>query len=170
MNRCIQILNFVGVLVLVGLCALQWTNNRTLNLETNRLEQIRQEQAARLAEQEKTIKGQGADLDTFRAQLEHTHSALKAAERKNAVQEQKLQRFVQENETLKTSVAEWSAAVHARDERLREANDRINAFAARADAAVRKFNQLATDHNDVVRQLNEARTQSSAKTTQAPPP
>ena len=37
MNRRLQWLNLAGVLFLAGLCALQWQQNRTLNLKLNRL-------------------------------------------------------------------------------------------------------------------------------------
>lgn len=170
MNRCIQILNLIGVLVLASLCVFQWQINRNLNIETNHLEKIRQEQTSLLAERDKTIKGQTTDLDTFRTQLERTLAELKEAEGKNTAHERQLAQLVQDNEALKTSIAEWTAAVRARDERLREGNERITAFAARTDEAVRKFNQLASDYNDVVRQLNEARKPDAAKTTQTPPP
>lgn len=168
MSRRIHLLNLVGVLVLATLCAYQWRANRGLNLDVNRLEKIRIEQTAHIAAQDKTIKGQAADLDLFRSQLEQTRAELHDALSENAALERRLAQVTDENENLKTAIAEWAAAVAARDERIVEANQRIEEFAGRLDDSIRKFNDLAADYNDVVRQLNEARAREANAPKDAP--
>ena len=46
-------INFFGVIVLAVLCAMQWQHDRMLNLDVNRLEKTRLEQATKLAEQDR---------------------------------------------------------------------------------------------------------------------
>ena len=49
MNRMLQWVNFLGVLVLAGLCVVQWKVNRRLNLETADLERVRIAQDAKVS-------------------------------------------------------------------------------------------------------------------------
>ncbi len=45
----------------------------------------------------------------------------------------------------------------ARDERLQEANAEIRRLSAGLNSSIHKFNDLATNHNAVVKDLNELR-------------
>jgi ABC-type transporter Mla subunit MlaD len=82
-----------------------------------------------------------------------------------------------ERDQLKASITNWSAAVAARDENLRQLNEQLqetskrlndsvlkfNELATNYNASVHRFNELATNYNSVVAQLNEARSSTQAK-------
>src|SRR5687768_7251196 len=87
MNRAMQFINLVGVLLLVALCVAQWQVNRRTNLRAIELDRLGQEQRVTIGEQQKTIKGQAADLDAFREQLTRTHGTLKETETRLATVE-----------------------------------------------------------------------------------
>jgi chromosome segregation ATPase len=169
MNRVLQVLNLVGVLALAALCVLQWRANRAVNLEATGLEKIRLDQAARLAEQEKSLKGLTADLDAFRDQLGATHENLRAAEAKVATLERDTRQLTAERDQLKAAVEKWAEAVAARDARLAELDRQVRQLAADRNDAVRQFNELAEKYNAVVKDLNEARARRAGPSTNAPP-
>ncbi len=158
MNRTLTLLNLFGVLALTGLCILQWRTNRTLNLDVNRLEQTNLSQAARLDDQSKNLRDLTADLDHFRGQLGTTTLSQKDTEDKLRTSEHLAAQLAGERDQLKESIAQWAAAVTARDERLTEANARITDLAARLNDTVAKYNALVATHNDLVKQLNDARS------------
>ncbi len=154
MNRALAILNLLGVLALTILCVLQWRTNRTLNLDVNRLEQTRQSQAARLADQADQISGLTADLDCFRAQLAATTLSQKEDAEKN---------LTRQRDQLTTAIAEWTAAVAARDRRITEANDRIRELSSQLNDTAAKYNALVTTHNALVGQMNEEHATQEVK-------
>ncbi len=170
-------INLLGVLALAALCAVQWQRDRRLNLEVNRLEQVRQAQEEKISEQQKASSGLAADLAGFKEQFKKAHAdanetrtALRKVEQENA-------QLTREREQLKASVTNWAAAVTARDESLREANERLrdttlrlnesilkfNDLATNYNASVQRFNDLTTNYNSVVTQLNELRSGKSGK-------
>jgi len=155
MTRGLQMVNLAGVLILVAVCVGQWKINRAVNLEANRLEKTRIEQQARLEEQEKTIKGCMADLDTFREQIQALSKSLKESGAKAAELESKLAHADADREQLKDSIAKWTEAVKLRDEELTKARDQIQKLADDRNAAVQKFNELAEKYNSVVQDLNK---------------
>ena len=169
MNRALSFLNLLGVLMLAGLCILQWRANRTLNLEVNRLEQTNQTQAARLEEQARDLRGLTADLERFRGQLGATTLSQKDAEEKLRAGEHLAAQLAGEHDQLKAAVAQWTAAVAARDERLTEANTRIRDLSAQLNDTVAKYNALVATHNDLVKQVNDSRAATESAQKSAPP-
>jgi chromosome segregation ATPase len=158
MNRRLQYLNLFGVLALAGLCVFQWRMNRQLNLETNRLEKTRIEQTAQIEEQSKKLKGTTDDLETFREQLTRANLSLKEQTDKSAASETQIEILTLERDELKKSLAKWTNAVAERDRQLKESNTQIQKLADDLNAAVVKHNQLATNYNAVVKDLNELRS------------
>src|SRR5271154_2025042 len=84
MSRLLQYVNFVGVVALAVLCFVQWKENSQVNKEAVDLEIKSQEQAGKIADQDKMLKGNAADLDDFRQRLSKSESALKDSELKLA--------------------------------------------------------------------------------------
>ena len=154
MKRALPLINLGGVLLLAALCAFQWHINRQVNLEANRLEKTRLEQAAKIEDQEKTIRGNLADLELFRDQLQTAAATLKETEKKLRVTQRVVAQLTQERDQLKESIVRWSEAVAARDEQLKEAASQIQSLADDRNAAVSKFNDLAEKYNSVVGDLN----------------
>jgi len=167
MNRALQYLNLVGVVAVGALCVTQWQVNRRANLEVIGLEKVRQGQSAKIEEQGRTLKGYALDLDSFREQLSRTAASLKETDSKLIVTERQLQQLDLERQQLKTSVTNWAAAVTARDEQLRQINERLTKLAVDRNDAVEKFNDLAAKYNGVVKDLNEARTRLAQISTNA---
>lgn len=153
MNRFLQWFNLAGVLALAVLCVLQWRMNRQLNLDLNAAEKTRQQQAARLDEQEKRLKGGASDLDGFREQLTRATTSLKETETKLAALDRQVKQLTNERDQLKTSVTNWAAAVSARDAQLKQAGTDLKKLAEDRNAAVLKFNELAAKQNELVKEL-----------------
>jgi chromosome segregation ATPase len=168
----LHIVNFIGVLALAALCVAQWQHNRRLNLEVNRFEKARIEQAARLTEQEQRARELDSDLTHFKLQFTRAQAGLDDTRKKLQAAERDARQFSAERDQLKTSVTNWAAAVATRDERLKEANVQIRKLADELNASVRKFNELATNHNALVKEVNELRARpapASANSRSTPP-
>ena len=157
MSRALTWINLSGVLLLAVLCALQWRTNRALNLQVNSLESTRIAQAAQLDEKAAALRGLTSDLDRFREQLGTTTLSQKDAETKLRASERLAAQLASERDQLKDSIAQWTAAVAARDERLTEASARIRDLSAKLNDTVAKYNALVASHNDLVKQVNDSR-------------
>jgi len=145
MNRVLQWINLLGVLALAGLCAVQWSVNRRLNLTTQSLERTRIEQEAKIAEQANTIRDQAADLDEFRNRVRLSEDAL-------ADVEKKLRTLQRERDQLAASLDQWKAAVAQRDVVIKQAAAEIQTAVAERNAAVKQFNDLATKYNAMAKE------------------
>lgn len=156
MNRFMQGFNFLGVLVLVGLCALQWQANRQANLQINSLIQIRIEQTAKIDEQNLTIRNQAADLDEFRQRLTLAESLLKETQDKLVAKTALCDRLITGQNQLKAALDTWMAAVAERDLALKHADEVIQKLVTERNQAVEKFNDLAGKYNTLVKNLNTA--------------
>jgi peptidoglycan hydrolase CwlO-like protein len=154
MNR-LGYINLFGVLALAVLCAMQWQSNRALNLERNRFEKTTQTQAAELKAQAKTVQGLSGDLESFKAQFTRADKESKDGARELASLQRKLAQLEREKTQLMESVTNWAGAVTVRDERLKDANQRINDLAEQLNDSIRKFNSLATNYNQSVQKMNE---------------
>ena len=153
-------LNLVGVLILCGLCAGQWMHDRDLNLEINRLEHAGHEQSSRFAEQERSLRGLEADLTQFKGQITGSDAELKDTREKLRAAEVDLRQLIAERDQLKTSVSHWAAAVTVRDERLKKDTAQTRRLADELNVSILKFNTLATDHNAMVKDLNDLRART----------
>jgi chromosome segregation ATPase len=161
MNRRLQYFNLIGVLALAALCVFQWRMNRRLNLQINRLEKTGISQTAQFNEQSKKLKGTSEDLETFREQLTRANVNLKEQTNKSASNETKIEKLTAERDELKNNLSKWTNAVVERDQRLKENNAQIQKLADDLNNAVKKYNQLATNYNAVVKDLNALRGQST---------
>lgn len=169
MNRALPIVNLLGVLLLAGLCVVQWRINRRLNLEATELTRIRHGQATQLEEQAKTIAGLTTDLDSFRTRLQDASALATETEAKLRPLEREVSQLTNERDQLKASLTNWAGAVTARDERLQEFAAQLQELAAARNDAVAKFNDLAEKYNGVVQDLNDARARLAAAHTNQPP-
>jgi len=145
MNRFFSIANFVGVVVLCALSAVQWQTNSRLEASVRQLDQLRIDQTASIAQQRKTIAQNDADLDDLRQRLAMSESDLKTAlDERN--------RFAAEDNALKSALDQWMAAVKQRDAALKQYGDLIQKLAADRNDAIAKFNDLASKYNALVDQ------------------
>jgi len=177
MNRFLQYFNLVGVCVLVGLCVVQWRENRRLNLQNRSVELARLDVQGRLAALENNLKRQQEDLNSYTAR--YTQSAAQLADRSKEAVELRVQvkALEQQRELLQTAVSEWSQAVSTRDERLKEVQSNVTElmseraeWAKRWNAQVEKYNELVRTLDDVTRRHNELVAAAAAATKAAPPP
>ena len=157
----VQYLNLLGVLVLAGLCVAQWQRDRHTNLEVNRLEKTRFEHESRLSEREQMIQGLNADLGQLKDQMAKTQTEVNETRQKLRAAESEIRQLAAERNQLKASITNWVDAVAARDNRLKEANKEIRRLADELNGSIAKFNELATNYNATVRDLNELRTRLS---------
>lgn len=161
MNRGLQYFNLIGVLALTALCVFQWRMNRRLNLEINQLQKTGISQTAQFDEQSKKLKGRSEDLETFREQLTRASLNLKKQTDKSVGNERQIERLTAERDELKNNLSKWTNAVAERDRRLKENNAQIQKLANDLNAAVLKHNQLATNYNAAVKDLNALRSKSA---------
>lgn len=166
MSRTLTWLNLAGVVALALLCVFQWRTNRALNLDVNALEKTSQFQAVKIGEQEKNIQGLSADLENFRTQLTRAQAELRDTSDKLSTSERDNAQLAAERDQLKDNIEKWTAAVHLRDQRIAEANDRIHEVGHRLKEGADKFNELATRYNEIVKQMDELTVKYNALVTQ----
>lgn len=158
MNRALVILNAFGVLVLGALCFVQWRAEKRLHLDVGALKKTNWEQSAKLTESAASLKGAAADLESFREQIVRLNKNLNDEKAQLAGLEHQLRQVSAERDLLKSKLNEWQRAVAERDSRLKEANTQIQTLAADRNAAVVRYNELATKYNTAVKNLNAAIT------------
>jgi chromosome segregation ATPase len=147
MKGRLKYLNLLGVLALAVLCIAQWQRDRHLNLELGRLDQLRLQQAAKIDEQAGLLKGLDEDLNQLKTSLTNEQSLRSQVEEKAVSTENANQQLALERDQLKVAITNWANAVALRDERMKEANTRIEQLAADLNASIRKYNELATNRN-----------------------
>ncbi len=164
MNRFLQIFNFLGVIALTWLCCAQWRTNGDLNRQVSDLERQRIDLTAQLAQRDKRIKEDAADLDDFRArltmaegQLRDQQIKLNAAISENERLAAERKQLLGQRDQLTAALESWKAAVAAREEALKKAAEEVATLVAQRNEAVQKFNDLANKFNAVVDQLNSER-------------
>jgi chromosome segregation ATPase len=160
MNR-LHCVNLIGVLALAALCVAQWQRDRRLNLEINRLERQRFDREAGVAKQEQAMRGLNADLAQFKEQFGKSSSELNDVHQKFRAAERDLLQLTRERDQLKSSITNWASAVATRDERLKEASVQTRRLADELNGSIRRFNELASNHNGIVKDLNELRARAS---------
>jgi septal ring factor EnvC (AmiA/AmiB activator) len=158
-------LNAVGVIALAVLCVWQWDINRRTNLLAVSLDKTRQEQARKIADQEKSIKGYMADLDDFRQRLMRSDEALAKAEldirkvsaernRAAAARDQALaerDELIKELKQSKETLAKWMTAFDKQDAALKKAIAEIQTLGKERNDAIISFNDLANKYNALVK-------------------
>ena len=161
MRRLLNACNFVGVVALAVLLAAQWHVNSQLNLRADELDRDRQQQTQKVAEQDKTIKANAADMEDLRGRLERADAATKDVQSKlNAANEQiakltsEYKQIESQRDQLKDALDKWRTAVSDRDQALKDSSDRLQKLATERDDAVKRFNDLATRYNETVKELN----------------
>jgi len=159
MNGRLKYLNLFGVLALAALCVAQWQRDRRLNLEIGRLDQVRLQQAAKIDEQVGLLKGLNEDLSELKTSLGNEQSLRSQAEQKVVSTESTNQQLALERDQLKAAITNWANAVAVRDERMKEANARIEQLAADLNASIRKYNELVTNRNVAVKASGAPRAQ-----------
>ena len=150
MNRFIQFFNFLGVLALAVLCTLQWGANSQLDRQIDHLEKNRDDQAAKITEQDKTLQDTQAASDDLRQRLAIAEPALQAAQTKLAAGDAERARLIAERDQLKATLAKWVAAIAARDDVLKQANEQILKLQNDNNASVQRYNDLANKYNALV--------------------
>jgi chromosome segregation ATPase len=152
-NRWLQSFNLFGVLALAVLCGVQWQRNRRVNLEVEALIKSGAEQAGKLKEHDRAVKGCTADLESFRTQVANNHETLQLNEAKAGAAARLLAQITNERDQLKSSVASWTAAVTARDDQLKVVGERLRKAADERNELVTKWNGLGEKYNALVQQL-----------------
>ena len=159
MNGRLKYMNLFGVLALAALCIAQWQRDRRLNLEVGRLDQVRLQQGAKIDEQEGLLKGLNEDLGQLKTSLGIEQSLRSQAEQKVVSTENANLQLGLERDQLKAAITNWANAVALRDERMKEANTRIEQLAADLNTSIRKYNELVTNRNAAVKASGATRAQ-----------
>ena len=155
MTRWLQGFNLFGVLALALLCGFQWQRNRRVSLEVEALTKVGGEQAAKLKEHDRAVKGCTADLESFRAQVASSQATLQQTEAQSSAAARTIAQVSNERDQLKASVASWSAAVASRDEQLKQVGERLRRAAEERNELVVKWNGLGEKYNALVKDLDE---------------
>jgi chromosome segregation ATPase len=160
MKDRLKYVNLFGVMALVALCAFQWVRDRRLNLEIKRLYQVRLQLSAKVDDQANQLKGLNDDLNQLKSSLATERDLRFQTEKKLAASETAGDQLARERDQLKAAISNWANAVALRDERMKEANSRIEQLAADLNASIRKYNELVTNYNAVVKSLGPTRSQT----------
>ncbi len=160
MNSRLNYLNLLGVLALAILCIAQWQRDRRLNLEIGHLDEMRLQQSAKIDEQAGQLKGLNEDLGQLKTSLGNEQTLRSQVEQKVVSTENADQQLALERDQLKAAITNWANAVALRDERMKEANSRIEQLAADLNASIQKYNELVTNYNAVVKTLGGPRGQT----------
>jgi chromosome segregation ATPase len=153
MKDQLKYLNLFGVLALAGLCLCQWVRDRRLNLELKRLDQVRWEQSAKIDDQANQLKGLSEDLGQLKSSLANERALRTQEEQKLEATESTNAQLILDRDHLNTAISNWANAVALRDERMKEANARIQQLADDLNASIRKYNELVTNYNAAVKSL-----------------
>ena len=159
MNGRLKYMNLFGALALAALCIAQWQRDRRLNLEVGRLDQVRLQQGAKIDEQAGLLKGLNEDLGQLKTSLGIEQSLRSQAEQKVVSTENANLQLGLERDQLKAAITNWANAVALRDERMKEANTRIEQLAADLNTSIRKYNELVTNRNAAVKASGATRAQ-----------
>ena len=160
MKDRLKYVNLVGVVALAALCVFQWVRDRRLNLEIKRLYQVRLELSAKIDDQSNQLRELNEDLNQLKLSLATERDLRSQTEKKLASSEAAGEQLARERDQLKVAISNWANAVALRDERMKEANARIELLAADLNTSIRKYNELVTNYNAVVKSLGPTRSQT----------
>lgn len=146
-NRFLQIANFLGVAALAGLCVAQWHANSRAVAAADRLQQIRQDQAGKIADQQKTIAADSTEMDDLHQRLSDAQAAAKSAQEKLARLTAQCDALQQQQAQFKSTLDQWQAALAQRDQTIRKAGDEIQKLAQQRDDAIRRGNDAVAQYN-----------------------
>lgn len=146
--------NFIGVCLLAGLCTLQWDHNSRLDQQVRTLEETRDSQAAKIADLDKTIKGNASDLEDLRGRLTKSDDTVKDDEKKLAAADVEKKRMQAQVDRDKEIVAQWRAAIDQRDQILLKQKDQLEKLVSDHNELVNKDNEVMAKYNDVANKYN----------------
>ena len=146
MIRWLAIMNSLGIAAVVAVCVMQWHSIRLIDADRDRLERVRQGQAARIDKQTKTVSDQASDLEDVRRRLS-------TAEHQLTDLHQKLLQAIAERDALKEAIAKWKTALAARDAAIQKTGEQLAALMKQRDETFARFNDLATKYNDLVKKV-----------------
>ena len=101
------------------------------------------------------------DLDQLKTSLVSERTLRSQVEQKLETSETTNGQLVLERDQLRGAITNWTNAVALRDERMKEANTRIEELAADLNASIRKYNDLVTNYNALVKSVGGTHGQSS---------
>ena len=156
--KALHLINSVGILVVTGLCVVQWRVDQRLTGEVASLESKRRQQDGVVTEQTGQLERLRTELTVVQERFNGASGRIEKAESSLAEAQQQVRLASSERDQLKDSVTHWMSAVTQRDERIKEGNTQIRKLADDLTASVTKFNQLATNYIVTVLQLNEVVT------------
>jgi septal ring factor EnvC (AmiA/AmiB activator) len=153
--RCvIEAFNLLGVLVLAVLCVIQWQVNSRVNQRADKLDATRIEQAEKLDDDDRTIKGQAIDLEEFRQRITLAETQLKDNEVKLNQMTFERNQLSQQRDQYKFALSKWIAAVGERDAAIRKASVEIQNLARQRNDAIAQMNDLVVKYNALAKASN----------------
>lgn len=170
MNRALNWLNLAGVGLLALLCLAQWKTNLSLHQAVRQHTAALQRQTELQHQEREKFATQDRATENLRQELIRWRDLSQASAQRLASAEQELRRLQSERQRDQTNLQAWTAAVAARDERLQQNQRSLQSLLQERDDAVRQFNELAARHNQVVRELDQARQLNSPSKAPAAPP
>lgn len=149
--RSLPLLNFLGVLALSGICVMQWIRHHTTDQQLQRTQEALQRMESDLHVRTSAETGVKSDLDAFKNRwMESQQNAQELQARLQEAQKELTQAHAQTEEWTRQK-AQWTGAISNREARLREALDQIRVLNAELQARAQKYNQLASNYNQVIR-------------------
>ncbi len=154
MNLRLPWVNLAGVALLTGLCALQWMQQRRLELDRARLEGLRTKQEVQLEELTRQGVTRQADLEFFRLGVAEASLRSRTQELQIGTLERDMDLLRAERDGSKSSLSNWVSAVQERDARLKQAATQLHRVVGERDALATRLNELAVRQNGLVEEMN----------------
>jgi chromosome segregation ATPase len=155
MNRALIAFNFLGVITLAVLCAMQWQVNSVLHARADAFERTTVQQKADLEKDQQTITAYTADLEDFRQRLSLSEKQLKELDDKLATEIQERNQLAAERDDLRVALGKWKAALDDRDKTINKAREELASLQNDRNDAVKKLNDLTDKWNALVKQWNQ---------------
>ncbi|MBL9135386.1 MAG: hypothetical protein JNK85_05940 [Verrucomicrobiales bacterium] len=155
MNSRLQWVNLAGVVLLAVLSAWQWTRLRRAELDRRQLEQLRQEQEARLRDQSKRLEAQQGDLEFFRRHAADFGVTVRTNQARLATLERERETLMTERDRAQSALTQWVTAVQERDRHLEREATKLRSVVEERNQLVERVNELAKRQNELVHELND---------------
>jgi len=141
--RALPILNALGCLVLTGLVVAQWMKERSIHDD---LEAVTRQLAAARDETAKESQRRVVlerDIEVLKEAIESTQKAAESATRELSEKSTLATGLQTELASAREQVAQWEAALKARDERIQSLVGDLSATRKRLDEAITKLKAAA---------------------------
>ncbi|MFA5263124.1 MAG: hypothetical protein WC378_04810 [Opitutaceae bacterium] len=168
MTRPLQTLNLVLLVVLGGLCVVQWTREKNYTSKIEELQRTASRQSDKIAEQEESIRLTKEDIEGFKtdvaaqkSKIDEQNVIIRQDKARIFSLEAENEKLTKRGEALNQNIESFKSAVTGRDENIKiliEQRDQLVAAnkdaAGKANQAITAYNELSGKYEELVTHYN----------------